>query len=81
MVAREREFSKIELSIDDYSSELPDECDRDSAYMPPFLEICSSSDMATGSGTALENQVDNSTRLGSIWIYIAKLSMTELEGK
>lgn len=77
MIAREIEFSKIEKSVDDTSS---DDFEGDMPNMPPFLEICNNGDIATGSGIVQENLVDNAKRLGSIWIYIAKLSMSDLEG-
>jgi hypothetical protein len=81
MIAREIEFSKAEKSADDISSDESCNFEGDRPNAPPFLEICNYSDSATGSGIVLENLVDNSSRLGSIWIYIAKLSSPDLEGK
>lgn len=81
MIAREIDFARVEKSVEDTISD--DICDfgGDRPNLPPFLEICNNSDNATGSGIVLENLVDNSRRLGSIWIYIAKLSCPDLEGE
>jgi hypothetical protein len=82
MIAREIDFSKVEESVDDTSSDVSSNFgEGDRPNMPPFLEICNDSDIATGSGIVFENLSDHSTRLGSIWIYIAKLSSPDLEGK
>jgi hypothetical protein len=81
MIAREIDFSKVEESVDDTSSDVSSNFEGDRPNMPPFLEICNNSHIATGSGIVLENLWDHSTRLGSIWIYIAKLSSPDLEGK
>lgn len=78
MIDRESKFSKLQMPTSQNHHEEIDSVSHDEY---PFLEVCDLNDIATGSGILEESNEDNSIRLGSIWVSVAKLAVPVMEGE